>query len=57
MDLKELLKDAEACARLSQWEEEFLDSMRAKVLVFGDTVRISDKQQEVLNRIEQKVYA
>jgi hypothetical protein len=57
MDLKELLKDAEACARLSQWEEEFLDSMREKALLYGDTVRISDKQQEVLNRIEQKVYA
>ena len=56
MDLKELLKDAESCARLSQWDEEFLDSMRKKFLVYGYDVRISDKQNEILNRIEVKNY-
>lgn len=36
-DLKELLKDAESCARLSQFEEEFADNMRGRVLIYGAT--------------------
>ena len=55
--LNELLSDAEACARLTQWEEDFLDSMREKVLAYGLHLNLSDKQEEVLSRIETKVYA
>ena len=55
--LTELLKDAESCARLTQWEEEFLADMRARVLLFGSDSRISDPQWTVLRRIEAKVYA
>lgn len=55
--LQELLSDAEKCARLSNWEESFLDDFRERIADYGDRVRISDKQREVLNRIEGKVYA
>lgn len=55
--LKELLADAEACARLTQWEEEFLDGFRARVATYGPDTRISDAQEGVLSRIEAKVYA
>ena len=55
--LEELLSDAEACARLTDWEEEFLDSMREKVLTYGIRLNLSDKQEDVLERIESKVYA
>lgn len=56
-DLKELLKDVESCARLSQWEEEFADDLRSRVLIHGDRTRISDAQWGVIRRIEEKVYA
>lgn len=55
-DLKELLKDAESCARLSDWEEEFLSSMRDRVLLNESNTRVSDAQSSVLKRIEAKVY-
>lgn len=56
-NLQELLKDAESCARLSQWEEEFLSDMRDRVLLYKERTRISDAQWNVLHRIEGKVYA
>ena len=56
-DLKELLKDAESCARLSQFEEEFVDGLRERVLIYGDRTRVSDAQWTVIRRIEGKVYA
>jgi hypothetical protein len=55
--LQELLKDAESCTRLSQWEEEFLSDMRGRVLVHKERTHISDAQWRVLQRIEEKVYA
>ncbi len=56
-NLQELLKDAEACTRLSQWEEEFLSEMRDRVLLYKERTRISDAQWSALHRIEGKVYA
>ena len=55
--LKELLKDAESCARLTQWEEEFLDGFRTRVASYGEGLRISDAQEMTLQKIEAKVYA
>jgi hypothetical protein len=55
--LRELLSDAESCARLSQWEEEFLSDMRDRVVLYGADTRVSDAQWKVLHRIEGKVYA
>ena len=55
--LQELLKDAESCARLSQWEDEFLSDMRDRVLLYKEHTRVSDAQWTVLRRIEGKVYA
>jgi hypothetical protein len=56
-ELQELLKDAESCPRLSQWEDEFCDSLRERVLIYKENTTISDKQQAVINRIKAKVYA
>lgn len=55
--LVELLKDAETCIRLTNWEEEFLSDMRDRVSVHQQSTAVSDKQWEVLQRIEGKVYA
>lgn len=56
-ELTETLRDAESCARLSQWEEEFLDDLRGRVLTYKERTRISDRQYEILGRIRSKVYA
>ena len=56
-ELREILRDAESCARLSQWEEEFADDMRNRVLLYGAETRVSDAQWKVIRRIERKVYA
>jgi hypothetical protein len=56
-DLVELLKDAESSARLSDWEEDFLSSIRGKVLTQGRAVRVSERQDASLNKIREKVYA
>ncbi len=55
--LKELLKDAESCARLSVWEEGFLSDLRDRALLYKANIRLSDSQLEVIRRIEGKVYA
>lgn len=55
--LKELLKDAESCARMTVWEEGFLDDLRSRVLLYKANIRLSDSQREVIRRIEGKVYA
>lgn len=54
--LKELLKDAEACIRLSQWEEEFCQDFRDRVQQYGADIKISDAQERIFQRIEGKVY-
>lgn len=56
-DLTELLKDAESCARLSQWEEEFLSDLRGRILIHGANTRMSDAQWNAVRRIEEKVWA
>ena len=56
-ELIEILQDAESCARLSQWEEEFCDDMRSRVLTRGIALEVSDKQWAIIRRIEEKVYA
>ena len=56
-EIRELLADAEGHHRLSSWEEEFLESIREKLDTYGERAMLTDKQECVLNRIEQKVYA
>ena len=52
-----IFADAEETTRLSQWEEEFIDSLRERVLQYGRRTMISDKQWEILERIEDKLCA
>ena len=52
----ELLHDAESTTRLSDWENEFLDSLRDRVVRYGADTVVSEKQWAVLKRIEAKLY-
>jgi hypothetical protein len=55
-DLAQLLDDAEACDHLTEWEQEFLASMRERLAKYDDLLMISDAQEAVLERIRDKVY-
>jgi hypothetical protein len=55
--LTELASDAESCGRLSNWEESFMDGMRARLLQSPETYELSARQLETLESIESRVYA
>lgn len=55
-NLREVTADAESCGRLSDWEEEFLDSLRSRILTIGERMHMSDAQWTAFRRIEEKVY-
>jgi hypothetical protein len=57
LQLKEMLKDADDCPRLSKKERDFLTDIRGKVVSMGARCGITDKQQAWLKVIERKVYA
>lgn len=54
--IKEICADAESSARLNDWETEFIDSIRDRVTEYGARARISAKQWDIIERIEQKLY-
>jgi hypothetical protein len=55
--IDELLKDAEASTRLSDWEQQFMDDLRQRRALYGVAgLRLSDRQMNTLRRIEQKLY-
>lgn len=52
--LVDLLLEAEAEPTLTQWEKNFISDMRANVDKWGVTIRISEKQWDILRKIEEK---
>ncbi len=52
----ELLDNAETATRLSDWEQEFCNSLRDRVLQYKERTRISPKQWAIIERIETKLY-
>jgi len=56
-EITEVMRDAESCARLSQWEEEFCSDMRGRLASRGVATPVSDTQWRVIRRIQEKVYA
>ena len=57
LQFSEICNDAVICARLSKWEDDFISDIHAKLQQFGELTSLSEKQIEIINRIEQKVYA
>ena len=53
----EILRDAESTTRLNDWENNFLDDLRARILEYRHRTRVSERQMAVLDRIEAKLYA
>ena len=53
--IRDIMADAEFSSNLTLWEEEFCDSIRERIAEYGGRARISDRQWEVIDRIEGKV--
>lgn len=49
--VRELLDDAARCARLTEWENEFVEDLQRREVTI-----LTEKQFAVLQRIQQKVY-
>ena len=55
-NLAELLRDCETCARLNEWEQDFTDDLRGRMLLNNGLLTLSDRQMACLRKIEAKVY-
>jgi hypothetical protein len=55
--LKDLFKDADGSPRLTKWQEQFMADMKARFEQYGATTRISPRQMESLQRVEQAIHA
>lgn len=57
MELKRLdwiLSKAQSSTTLSQWEQDFVDDLTDRRERQGDRMRISERQEETLERISEK---
>lgn len=56
--IKDILKDAAAHpSRLTPWELTFVASIQSGIALFGAEVNFSEKQWEILTRIERKLFS
>jgi hypothetical protein len=55
--IEQLMEDSRPCTRLTDWEEEFLSTLRPRVKQYRENVYISPAQLEKIKQIEEKVYA
>ena len=54
--IEEILNDAEDSHRLNDWEIEFCDSLRGAAETYGADMIVSERQWQVIDRIERKLY-
>jgi len=54
--LTELLADAEASTRLTDWEDKFCDDLRDRVTRYSIWTEVSARQWEIIERIEGKLH-
>jgi hypothetical protein len=52
----EVLEDAAHSARLNNWETNFCDDLRDRVATYGEKTRMTGKQWEAFEKIENKLY-
>lgn len=55
----EIINDAEDryAHKINEWETVFIANLATLFRTYGPTVRVSEKQKEVLDKIEKKIYA
>lgn len=54
--IEDIIRDAEHSNLLTAWEDEFVESIRDRLFEYGTKTRISAKQWEILERIEEKLH-
>ena len=54
-ELECLIESASCCDNLTDWELEFIASIDIKLGTYGRNLNISEKQQEILDRIAAKL--
>jgi hypothetical protein len=54
--LNDIIDEADGSFALNQWEEEFLDDIRERLVQYGEKTRISEKMWEIIDRIEGKLF-
>ena len=54
--LKEILDDAAEYRDLTDFEKGFVASLRLKLNEYGEQWTITERQQEIIDQIEQKIY-
>lgn len=55
--VEEILHDAENSGRMSNWEQNFVADMLAKIAQYGRDTYISDRQLTVIDHLEDKLYS
>jgi len=55
-ELKEILSDSNRAQDCRNGKEEFLDNFRTRILTYGNDTAVSDKQWQIIHRIQEKVY-
>jgi ribosome assembly protein YihI (activator of Der GTPase) len=54
-ELMEFVKEAYDEQKINKWEQSFLDDMLDRYAEYGENLYMSDKQEEILRRIEKKL--
>jgi hypothetical protein len=49
--------EAAQMGRLTKWEEQFIEDIGARIAEYGRNTRLSEKQWEIIDRLEEKVYS
>ena len=53
----EVVTDAEKSPRLTTWEAGFVRNLKSRLEQYGILADISEKQVEIIQQIEEKIYA
>lgn len=55
-DIKDMLRDFDTHGdKLTDWEQEFCDSIATKIEQFGERTYLSERQMEIVDRIQRKL--
>lgn len=55
-DIEDMLRKAEIYFdKLTEWEDEFLDTIRSRIEQYGERTHLSAKQMEIVERIQHKL--
>jgi hypothetical protein len=57
LELCKDVADEAHMGRLTAWEEQFIEDISARLAEYGRSTRLSEKQWDIIDRLERKVYS